>query len=98
MMGKTQVHAPKLFYVGVNLEERIPQDNPYRQIARAVRFDHIRGLVAHCYGDRGHESIDPVVLLKLMLILFIENVRVLVLPFFVSGLAQYFQPILIESW
>ena len=75
MMGKPRQRAPKLFYVGVNLDERIPPDNQYRRIAGAVGFDQVRGLVAACYGERGHESIDPVVLLKLMLILFIENVR-----------------------
>src|SRR5579862_7513235 len=75
MMGKPQQHSPKLFYVGVNIDQRIGPDNRYRRLSQGVRFDQVRGLVAGCYGDRGHESLDPVVVLKLMLILFMENVR-----------------------
>lgn len=75
MMGKPQQLTPKLFYVGVNIEERIPANNRYRRLAQCIRFDQVRGLVKDCYGDRGNESLDPVVILKLMLILFIEQVR-----------------------
>jgi transposase len=75
MMGKRQQSDPKLFYVGVNIEERIPPGHVYRKLATALRFDGVRERVAHCYGDRGHESIDPVVLLKLYLITHLENVR-----------------------
>ena len=75
MMGQRQQADPKLFYVGVNIEARIPPEHVYRQLARALNFDGVRPLVAHCYGDRGHESMDPVVLLKLYLITHLENVR-----------------------
>jgi transposase len=75
MMGKRQQTNPKLFYVGVNIDERIPPGHLYRRLAAALRLDGVRELVAHCYGDRGHESIDPVVLLKLYLITYLENVR-----------------------
>jgi len=75
MMGKPQHANPKLFYVGVNIEERIPPGHLYRKLAAVLRLDPVRGMVASCYGDRGHESIDPVVLLKLYLITHLENVR-----------------------
>ncbi len=75
MMGPRQHATPKLFYVGVNIEERIPAGHLYRRLAAALRFDGVRALVAPCYGDRGHESLDPVVLLKLYLISYLENVR-----------------------
>ena len=75
MMGKPQQHTPKLFYVNVNLAERVPQDHLYRRLADAVRFDRVRGLVADCYGHNGHESLDPVLVLKLMLIAYLDHVR-----------------------
>ena len=75
MLGKPLKRNPKLFYVGVNIEERIPADNPYRRITQTVSFNRVRDIVAPRYGARGHESLDPVVVLKLMLILFIEQVR-----------------------
>ena len=75
MMGKPQKRTPKLFYAGVNIEERVPQDNLYRQLDAAVCFDQVRAIVADCYGHNGHESLDPVVVLKLMLIAFLDHVR-----------------------
>ncbi len=40
-----------------------------------VDFTFARAAVAHTYGDNGNVSVDPVVLLKLMFLLFHENVR-----------------------
>lgn len=37
-------------------------------------FDFVRREVANLYGACGHESLDPAVLMKLMLLLFLENV------------------------
>jgi transposase len=74
MMGRRQQIEPKLFYTGVSLEERIPADHRLRRIAAAVDFTFVRQQVAQTYGHNGHESLDPIVLLKLMLLLFLENV------------------------
>ena len=75
MMGQRQNREPKLFYSGFNLNERVPADNLYRRIAASVDFDPIRGIVAGCYGHNGHESLDPIVTFKLMLIAFMEGLR-----------------------
>lgn len=40
-----------------------------------IDFSFVRAAVAHTYGDNGQVSVDPVVLLKLMFLLFSENVR-----------------------
>lgn len=74
MMGPRKQRATKLFYTGIDLEERVPADHRLRRIAEAVSFERVRPTVAGCYGGNGHESVDPVVLLKLMLLLFIEQV------------------------
>lgn len=75
MMGKSKKTEPKLFYHGVSLERRIPKDHPLRKIKELIDFDFIRPQVADLYGINGNESVDPVVILKLMFLLFYENIN-----------------------
>ena len=75
MMGKSQKAQPKLFYHGVSLERRVPQDDPLRKIKQLVDFDFVRRQVADMYGTNGNQSVDPAVILKLMFLLFYENVK-----------------------
>jgi len=44
-------------------------------VRAALDFSFVRRKVAHCYGYNGNESIDPEVILKLMFVLFLDNVR-----------------------
>ena len=73
MMG---IHQPQteLFSYQVNLEKRIRIDHPLRRVLQAVDFTFVRDEVAGAYGYNGHESADPVILLKLMFLLFWDNV------------------------
>jgi transposase len=75
MMGKPKQTEPKLFYHGLSLEQRIPKDDPLRQIKKLVDFTFIRSHVADLYGQNGNPSVDPVVILKLMFLLFYENIK-----------------------
>jgi len=75
MMGKPNQLEPKLFYHGISLDRRIPKDHPLRKIEQLVDFSFIRSKVADLYGIRGNESIDPAVILKLMFLLFYENIK-----------------------
>lgn len=75
MMGKQKQTEPKLFYHGVSLNRRIPQDHPLRKIDRLIDFNFIRSEVAHLYGDVGNPSVDPAVILKLMFLAYYENVN-----------------------
>jgi transposase len=75
MMGKPNQLEPKLFYHGISLEQRIPTEHPLRKIKQLVDFNFIRSKVADLYGSRGNESVDPAVILKLMFLLFYENVK-----------------------
>jgi transposase len=75
MMGPAQRADEKLFYVGISIDQRVPSDHPLRQVAAAIDFDFVRGEVADLYGIRGNPSVDPAVLLKLMFLLYYENVR-----------------------
>jgi len=74
MMGRQQQREGKLFYTSFCLDERIRPDNPLRKIREVVDLSFVRPAVADRYGRRGNPSIDPIVLLKLMLILFLENI------------------------
>jgi len=75
MMGPRQRIEPKLFYTGLNPSDRVSCDNPLRAIAAKIDFDFVRAEVAEFYGTLGNPSIDPTVLMKLMFILFYDNVR-----------------------
>lgn len=74
MMGPRQTRDIKLFHYGVNLERRIRSNNPLRQIKDKVDFSFVRPAVVGCYGKDGHESVDPIVIMKLMLLLFLDDV------------------------
>jgi transposase len=74
MMGPVKRLQPKLFRT-FNIEERIPADHPLREILRLIDFGFVRREVADCYGSVGNPSVDPIVLMKLMFLLYYENVR-----------------------
>lgn len=74
MMGYTRQRESKLFYTSFALDQRIGKDNRYRRLSDILDFSFIRPMVARHYGRNGHASEDPIVIMKLMLILFLENI------------------------
>lgn len=74
MMGKQASPGPRLFYYDLRLEERIPADHLLRRIHQRVDFDFTYALVQDRYGVKGHVSVPPPVILKLMLLLFLYDV------------------------
>jgi transposase len=75
MMGQAQQLQPKLFYTDFSLERRISCDHPLRKIKQLIDFDFVRAEVGQLYGTVGNPSVDPAVILKLMFLLFYENVK-----------------------
>lgn len=73
MMGTHQPQA-SLFAYRVDLEQRVRLDHPLRRVAAVLDFSFVREQVAPCYGYNGHVSVDPVVILKLMFLLFYDDV------------------------
>jgi len=65
----------ELFSYEVNLDKRVRRDHPLRAIAEKIDFTFVRAQVAPFYGHNGNVSVDPVVILKMMFLLFFENVR-----------------------
>jgi transposase len=75
MLGKPNQLHPKLFYSSFSLEQRVHEDHPLRKIKHLIDFSFIRSEVENLYGYNGNQSIDPAVILKLMFLLFYENVK-----------------------
>jgi len=73
MMG-TQNNPPSLFSYQINLEQRVRTDHPLRTAKEVVDFAFVRAEVAPLYGSNGNESVDPEVILKMMFLLFFDNV------------------------
>ena len=75
MMGKVQKSQPKLFYTDFSLDRRVGSDHPLRNIKRLIDFTFVRSEVAELYGVVGNASVDPAVIMKLVFLLFYENVK-----------------------
>ena len=74
-MGQQNGFQEKLFITGFNLDKRIPENHILRKISETIDFDFIYREVKHTYGAKGNVSVPPPVILKLMLLLFLFNVR-----------------------
>lgn len=64
----------ELFSYAINLEKRVRADHPLRRIRELVDFDFVREEVEDLYGYNGNESVPPAVILKLLFLLFYDNV------------------------
>ncbi|MDQ2950365.1 MAG: transposase [Acidobacteriota bacterium] len=73
MMGE-QKSEPELFNYAVNLEKRVRANHPLRRVKAAIDFAFVREEVAHLYGKKGNESVAPEVILKMMFLLFFDDV------------------------
>ena len=74
MMGE-QKSEPQLFNYAVNLEKRVRANHPLRQVKAVIDFSFAREEVAHCYGRNGNESVLPEVILKMMFLLFFDDIK-----------------------
>jgi transposase len=73
MMGKQETQIP-LFTPGFDLAARVRHDHPLRRVKEMVDFSFVRAEVAHLYGYNGNVSVDPEVVLKMMFLLFFDDV------------------------
>jgi transposase len=73
MMGQ-QRSERELFSYAINLEKRVRSDHPLRRVAALVDFKFVREEVARCYGSKGNVSVDPEVIMKMMFLLFFDDV------------------------
>jgi transposase len=73
MMGE-QKSEGELFSYAVNLEKRVRPDHPLRRVAALIDFKFVREEVAQSYGSKGNVSVDPEVIMKMMFLLFFDDV------------------------
>jgi hypothetical protein len=59
----------------VNLGIRLSTRSFTRKINKVLELGFVRGQVADFYGNNGNVSVDPVIIIKLMLLLFLDNER-----------------------
>lgn len=57
-----------------DLLKRIPPGNQLRRLNAVLKLDFVREEVRRFYGNKGQVSVDPVVLMKMMLLLFVDDV------------------------
>ena len=75
MMGtQPSNRQPALFSYHIDLEPRIPVDHLLRHVAAVLDLSFVAPAVRHLYGRSGNVSLDPQVILKMMLLLFLYNV------------------------
>src|SRR5438445_13840948 len=74
MMGEQKSEA-QLFNYAVNLEKRVRSNHPLRQVKGAIDFGFVREEVAHCYGEKGNEAVAREVILKMMFLLFFDDIK-----------------------
>jgi transposase len=73
MMG-TRKEQKELFNYAVDLDRRVRSDHPLRKIRSVVDFSFVRQEVAGSYGYNGHISEDPTVIVKMMFLLFLDDI------------------------
>lgn len=75
MMGTLDSHQEQpLFSYHTNLERRVRPDHPLRRLRAALDLSFVIPAVRHLYGRSGNVSMDPQVILKLMLLLFYYDI------------------------
>jgi transposase len=74
MMGERQVRQEALFY-GFRLEEHVPADHLLRAIDRFVELSDIRRQLEPFYSAVGRPSVDPELMIRMLLIGYCCGIR-----------------------
>ena len=73
MMGQQDAQG-QLFY-SFRLEEHVPGEHLLRQLDAVLNFDRVRSTLASHYSTTGRPSIDPVLMLRMLLIDYAYGIR-----------------------
>ena len=74
MMGPRQVAQGALFYE-FSIEHHVPGDHLLRRIDRFLDLSEIRGYLAPYYSDRGRPSIDPELMIRMLMVGYCFGIR-----------------------
>ncbi len=72
MMGKKTKQSPLFYYM--NIADMIPEDHILRLINKYIDFSFIRKRTKQLYSDTGRPSIDPEVLIKMLLVGYLYGI------------------------
>jgi len=73
-MGPEKDKAQTFQHEIVCVDDLVPADDRYRRLDELVDFSFIRAAAAGYYADQGRPSVDPIVLVKLMLVGALEGI------------------------
>ena len=74
MMGRQDRDQGQLFYC-FNLEEAVPGDHQVRRIAAVLDLSWVRGELAPHYSPLGRPSIDPVLMIRMLIVGYVFAIR-----------------------
>ena len=74
MMGRRQVEQAALFY-GFSLERHVAADHLLRSIDRFVELGDVRRELASFYSTMGRPSIDPELMIRMLIIGYCYGIR-----------------------
>ena len=74
MMGPRQVAQGALFYE-FSIEEFVPADHPLRAIDQFLDLTDVRPLLAPYYSESGRPSIDPELMIRMLLLGYCQGIR-----------------------
>ena len=73
MQGKKKFEG-KIYYQ-INLDSLVPEDHLLKRLDSLVSFEFVRNMTKKYYSHTGKPSIDPVVLVKMLLVGYLFNIR-----------------------
>ena len=74
MMGRLNRNQGQLFY-SFRLEEAVPDDHPAREIAAVLDLSWVHSELAPYYPTIGRPSVDPVLMIRMLIIGYVFAVR-----------------------
>jgi hypothetical protein len=84
MMGSQDGEQEQLFY-SFSLEDHVPKDHLLRRIDRFLDLSELRGQLAPFYSHTGRPSIDPVLMIRMLVIGYSFGIRI-------GGVHAHFHP------
>jgi len=66
--------SPQLKLHAYTIEDLMPQEHFLRDVDKYISFDFIYDKVEHLYSSTGKPSIDPVVIIKMLLIGYLYGI------------------------
>jgi len=62
-------------YYNINLDSLVPQDHLLKRLEKLISFDFVRDITKDYYSHTGKPSIDPIVLVKMILVGYLFDIR-----------------------